>query len=110
MQQLEADGAEQAAVELAGAADHQHQHHVGAAVEVEHVERGEAGGLREQRAGRAGHRRRDRVDRRPGARRRSGRSPRRAAGCRGSPAATSRTASGRCAARSAAPITSTTSE
>ena len=63
VQQLEDDGAEDAAVQVAGAADHQHQQHVGAAVEVEHVERREAGGLRQQRAGRAGDRRGERVDR-----------------------------------------------
>ena len=60
------------------------------AVEIQHVERREAGGLHQQA------RRRRRaiaaagVDTAPGARRRSGRSPRRAGGCRGSPAATSR--------------------
>ena len=42
VQQLEGDGADDAAIQVAGAADHQHQQHVGAAVEVEHVERREA--------------------------------------------------------------------
>ena len=54
VQQLEDDRAEDAAVEIARAADDEDEQHLGAAMEVEDVERGEAGRLREQRAGRAG--------------------------------------------------------
>ena len=50
MQHLERDGADEAAPQPAGAADDQGQHHVGTAVEFEHVERREARGLRQQRA------------------------------------------------------------
>ena len=56
--------ADQRAPQPAGAADHHHQHHVGAAVELEHVERHEAGGLRQQRAGGTGQRGAQRVHRR----------------------------------------------
>ena len=42
LQRLVDDGAGDAAIEIAGAADDQHQQHVGRAMEVEHVERGEA--------------------------------------------------------------------
>ena len=87
LHQLEDDGADHAAIEPAGAADDQHQHHVGRAVEVEHVERGEAGGLRQQRAGRARHAGGHGVDHRPAASRPECRWPSRAAGCRGSPSA-----------------------
>ena len=63
VQQLEDDRAEDAAVEIAGAADDEDEQHLGAAMEVEDVERGEAGRLREQRAGRAGDRAGEGVDR-----------------------------------------------
>ena len=97
VQQLEGDRAEHAAVEIAGAADHEHQQDVGAAVEVEHVERDEAAGLREQRAGGAGDAPRPACRRRPAAAAPTGRCSMRAGGCRAAPAATRRTASGRCA-------------
>ncbi len=99
VQQLEDDGAEDAAVEIAGAADHEHQQHLGAAVEVEHVERGEAAGLRQQRAGRAGDAAGERCRPRPAARAPRGRCWRRAGGCRAAPAARRRTASARAGAR-----------
>ena len=54
--------ADDPAVEIAGAADDQHQHHVGGAVEVEQVERHDLRRLGEQRARRAGVGRRDRID------------------------------------------------
>src|ERR1041385_8949524 len=38
LHQLEQDGADQPAVEVAGAADDDHQHHIGGALEVEHRE------------------------------------------------------------------------
>ena len=81
---LKSDGADEAAVEVADAADHEHQQHVGGAVEGEHVEGDELRRLREQRAGdaRIGGRRACRSRRgagRPGCRRRG-----RAADCRGS--------------------------
>ena len=55
LQQLEDDGARDAAMEPARAADHQHQQHVGRTLEGQDVKRGETGGLGQQRAGRAGH-------------------------------------------------------
>ncbi len=81
LQHLEHDGADQAAIEIAGAADHEHQHQVGGALEGEHVERGERRGLGEQRAGDAGIERRQRVDRDQAAVDRARRSRPRAADC-----------------------------
>ena len=63
LQHPEHDRADQPAIEIAGAADHQHQHQVGGALERKHVERGERRGLGEQRAGDAGIERGERVDR-----------------------------------------------
>ena len=63
LQHPEHHGADQAAIEIAGAADHQHQHQIGRALEREHVERGQRRGLGEQRAGDAGIERGQRVDR-----------------------------------------------
>ena len=63
LQHPEHHGADQPAVEIAGAADHQHQHQIGGALEREHVERGQLRGLGEQRAGDAGIERGQRVDR-----------------------------------------------
>ena len=63
LQHPEHDGADQPAIEIAGAADHQHQHQVGRALEREHVERRQRRGLGEQRAGYSGVERRQRVDR-----------------------------------------------
>ena len=60
--QQEDDRADDAAVEPAGAAEDQHDDDVGGALEAQRVERHGVGGLREQRAGDAGHRGRDRVD------------------------------------------------
>src|SRR5262245_3808156 len=51
LDQFERHGADQPAVEIAGAADDQDEQEVGRALEREHVERGESGGLRQQRAG-----------------------------------------------------------
>ena len=51
---LNSDRADETAVQIAGAADDQHQQQVGRAVEREHVERREGRGLRQQRAGDAG--------------------------------------------------------
>ena len=67
LHQLEDHGADQAAVEIAGAADDQHQQQVGGTLERKHVERGEGGGLRQQRAGDAGIERRRACRRRPAA-------------------------------------------
>ena len=55
--------ADQAAIEIAGAADDQHEQKIGGAIQREHVERAERGGLGEQRAGDAGKSRGDRIDR-----------------------------------------------
>ena len=99
VQQLEDDRAEDAAVEIAGAADDEDEQDLGAAMEVEDVERGEAGRLREQRAGRAGDGAGDRCRPRPAAAAPTGRCSPRAAGCRAAPAARRRTASGRGGAR-----------
>ena len=63
LQQLEGDRADQPAIEIAGAADHQHQQQVGGAVEREHVERGQRRRLGREPAGDAGIERRDGVDR-----------------------------------------------
>ncbi|KAH3262795.1 hypothetical protein KXW55_008161, partial [Aspergillus fumigatus] len=63
LQHLEHDGADQPAIEIAGAADHQHQHQIGGTLEGKHVERGQRGGLGEQRAGNTGVERRQRIDR-----------------------------------------------
>ena len=60
---LKTIGADQAAIEIADAADDEHQQHVGGAVEGEHVERDELRRLREQRAGDAGIDGGDGVDR-----------------------------------------------
>ena len=57
------DGADEPAIEPAGAAEDQHHQHVGRALEAEHVERNGFGRLRQQRAGDAGDHRGDRVDR-----------------------------------------------
>src|SRR5262249_45900573 len=54
--------AREGAVEAAGAAQDQNDHHAGAAVEVEYAERRVGIGLREQRAGDAGNGGRDGVD------------------------------------------------
>ncbi len=57
------DGAaEEGAVEPPGAAEDEHHHHLGGTVEVEHGQGHIGVGLREQRAGHAGDRRRERVD------------------------------------------------
>src|SRR5712691_750116 len=63
LHQLEDQRADDAAIEIAGAADDQHQEHVGGALEREHVERGKLRRLREQGAGDAGIARGDGVDR-----------------------------------------------
>src|ERR1043166_2780149 len=63
LHQLEQDGADEAAVKIADAADDQHQQHVGGALEGEHVEGGELRRLGEQRAGDARVKGRDRIDR-----------------------------------------------
>ena len=82
LHQLEHDRADQAAIEIAGAADDQHQQHVGRALEVEHVERDELRRLRQQRAGDAGVDRRRACRPRPAAPSRGCRSRGRAADCR----------------------------
>ena len=63
LQHPEHHRADQAAIKIAGAADHQHQHQVGRALERKHVERGQRVGLGEQRAGDAGIERGQRIDR-----------------------------------------------
>ena len=63
LHELEDDGADQAAIEIAGAADDQHQQQVGRAVERKHFERSESRRLRQQRAGDAGIAGGDGVDR-----------------------------------------------
>ncbi len=63
LQHAEHHRADQPAIEIAGAADHQHQHQIGGALEREHVERGKGRGLGEQRAGYAGIEGGDGVDR-----------------------------------------------
>ena len=55
--------ADEAAVQAAGAAQHQHDHQLGRARKAERVDADELRRLREQRAGDAGDRRRDREDR-----------------------------------------------
>ena len=62
MHDLEHHGAHNTAIQPAHATDHQQQHHVGRAVEIEHVERRKAGGLRQQGAGRPGNGRGHGVD------------------------------------------------
>ena len=76
------------AVEAAGAAEDQHDDDVGRALEAQGVERDGVGGLGEERAGGAGHRGGDRVDRSAGARGGRSRSPAcggRSRGCRAAP-------------------------
>ena len=63
LHQLEQHRPDQPAIEIAGAADDEDQQQVGGALEGEHVERGECGGLRQQRAGDAGIDGGERVDR-----------------------------------------------
>jgi len=50
LHQFEDHRADQAAVEIAGPADDEHQQQVGGALEGEHVKRREGGGLRQQGA------------------------------------------------------------
>ena len=63
LQQAVDQRADDAAIEIAGAADDEDQQHVGRAFEREHGERGEGLGLRQQRAGDPGIAGRERVDR-----------------------------------------------
>lgn len=63
LQHLEHDGANQPAIEIAGAADHEHQHQVGRPLERKHVKRSQGRGLGEQRASDAGVKCRHGIDR-----------------------------------------------
>ena len=81
LQHPEHDGADQPAVEIAGTADHQHQHQVGGTLEGKHIERSQRRGLGEQRAGDPGIERCDRIDRDQAAVDRECRSRTPAAGC-----------------------------
>src|SRR5246127_5748469 len=62
LHQLEDHGSDQPAVEIAGAADDEHEQEIGGAFEGKYVERGKGGGLRQQRAGNPGVERGEGVD------------------------------------------------
>ena len=98
-------GADEAAIEPSGAAEHEHHQHFGRALEAERLERDGFGGLRQQRAGDA-RRWRRRWCRwcgyARGSARRSPACARRSRGCR---AATGRTANGSAGARTGTPRT-----
>ena len=101
----EDDGADEAAIERAGAAEDQHHQHVGGALEAEDFQRDGLGRLRQQRAGDAGDRGR-RWCRSCGYGLGSARrSPACAPDSRGCRAATARTANGSAAARPGRPGT-----
>ena len=58
----EDDGADQSAIKPAGAAEHEHDHHLGRALEAERIQRHGFGRLRQQRAGDPGDAGGDGVD------------------------------------------------